>query len=132
MQSYSLPLNGLLNRRILKEEITHPHAVKVVFDRDGFAIYFSRATIPYVRDRGREASYYKHHGFYAYRREFLETFTKLPEGELEKLEALEQLRALEYGYKIKVVITLYDSVEVDTPQELDRVRSLLGDNDDRS
>jgi len=128
----TIPMSTLIYKIMREEEITHPHAVKVVFDRDGFAIYFSRATIPYVRDRGREASYYKHHGIYAYRREFLETFTKLPEGELEKLEALEQLRALEYGYKIKVVVTLYDSVEVDTPQELDRVRNLLGDNDDRS
>ena len=128
----TIPMSTLIYKIMREEEITHPHAVKVVFDRDCFAIYFSRATIPYVRDKGREASYYKHHGIYAYRREFLETFTKLPEGELEKLEALEQLRALEYGYKIKVVITLYDSVEVDTPQELDRVRSLLGDSHDRS
>ena len=62
---------------------------------------------------------------YAYRREFLETFTRLPEGVLEKLEALEQLRALEHGYRIKVVETRCDSVEVDTPQELERVKSIL-------
>jgi 3-deoxy-manno-octulosonate cytidylyltransferase (CMP-KDO synthetase) len=123
----AIPMSTLIYKIVREEEIVHPNAVKVVFDRDHFAVYFSRATIPYVRDRGREVSYYKHHGIYAYRREFLETFTRLPEGVLEKLEALEQLRALEYGYRIKVVVTPYDSVEVDTPQELDRVRSLLGD-----
>jgi 3-deoxy-manno-octulosonate cytidylyltransferase (CMP-KDO synthetase) len=120
-----LPMSTLIYKIIREEEITHPHAVKVVFDHDHFAIYFSRATIPFVRDRGHEVSYYKHHGIYAYRREFLEKFSRLSEGVLEKLEALEQLRALEHGYRIKVVETLYDSVEVDTPRELERVRSLL-------
>jgi 3-deoxy-manno-octulosonate cytidylyltransferase (CMP-KDO synthetase) len=72
-----------------------------------------------------KAAYYKHHGIYAYRRDFLDIFTTLPEGNLEKLEALEQLRALEYGYKIKVVITPYDSIEVDNRQELEKVRQLL-------
>jgi 3-deoxy-manno-octulosonate cytidylyltransferase (CMP-KDO synthetase) len=112
------------------EEITHPNAVKVVFDHNYFAIYFSRATIPYVRDRENRASYYKHHGIYAYRRDFLDIFTRLPEGVLEKLEALEQLRALEHGYRIKVVETLYDSVEVDTPQELERVRCIIEEKSD--
>ena len=106
-------------------EITHPHAVKVVVDGDGFAIYFSRATIPYVRDPGQAANYYKHHGIYAYRRSFLETFTRLPQGVLERLEALEQLRAIEHGYKIKVVETIYDSVEVDTCEELARVARII-------
>lgn len=107
------------------EEITHPNAVKVVFDQDGFALYFSRATIPHVRDRGLRAAYYKHHGIYAYRKSFLVTFTGLAEGKLEKLEALEQLRALEHGYRIKVVETPFDSVEVDTPEELARVRKII-------
>ena len=121
----TIPMSTLIYRIVREEEITHPNAVKVVFDQDHFALYFSRATIPYVRDNGRKGSYYKHHGIYAYRRDFLDTFTKLPEGKLEKLEALEQLRALEYGYKIKVVITPYDSVEVDNKQELERVRQIL-------
>jgi 3-deoxy-manno-octulosonate cytidylyltransferase (CMP-KDO synthetase) len=107
------------------EEITHPNAVKVVFDRNHFALYFSRATIPYVRDSGLRASYYKHHGIYAYRKSFLESFSRLEQTELEKLEALEQLRALEHGYRIKVVETEYDSVEVDTPAELERVKQIL-------
>jgi len=115
----------LIYRIVLDEEIMHPHAVKVVLDHENNALYFSRATIPYVRDKKLKADYYKHHGIYAYRRDFLDVFTKLPEGKLEKLEALEQLRALEYGYKIKVVITPYDSVEVDNEQELDRVRRIL-------
>ncbi len=122
----AIPMSTLIYKIVREEEITHPNAVKVVFDRDHFALYFSRSTIPYVRDRGTKASYYyKHHGIYAYRRAFLKEFTELPEGILEKMEALEQLRALEHGYKIKVVETLYDSVEVDTREELERVRRLL-------
>jgi 3-deoxy-manno-octulosonate cytidylyltransferase (CMP-KDO synthetase) len=118
-------MSTLIYKIIRDEEITHPHAVKVAFDHENNALYFSRATIPYVRDKRLKADYYKHHGIYAYRRDFLDTFTKLPEGKLEKLEALEQLRALEYGYKIRVVITPHDSVEVDNQQELDRVRQIL-------
>jgi 3-deoxy-manno-octulosonate cytidylyltransferase (CMP-KDO synthetase) len=121
----AINMSTLIYKIILAEEITHPNAVKVAFDRAGFALYFSRSTIPYVRSRTMRADYYKHHGIYAYRRDFLDIFTGLPEGTLENLEALEQLRALEHGYKIKVVITPHDSVEVDTPQELDRVRQIL-------
>jgi 3-deoxy-manno-octulosonate cytidylyltransferase (CMP-KDO synthetase) len=121
----AIPMSTLIYKIVREEEITHPNAVKVVFDQDHFAIYFSRATIPYIRDKGREGSYYKHHGIYAYRRAFLKKFIELPEGILEKLEALEQLRALENGYKIKVVETPYDSVEVDTREELERVRRLI-------
>jgi 3-deoxy-manno-octulosonate cytidylyltransferase (CMP-KDO synthetase) len=121
----AISMSTLIYKIIREEEITHPNAVKTVFDKQGFALYFSRATIPYVRDQGLKAEYYKHHGIYAYRRGFLETFTRLPVGALEKLEALEQLRALEHGYKIKVVVTPHDSIEVDTPQELERVKSLL-------
>ncbi|MEA1935350.1 MAG: 3-deoxy-manno-octulosonate cytidylyltransferase [Thermodesulfobacteriota bacterium] len=108
-----------------EEEITHPNAVKVVFDRDGFAIYFSRSTIPYVRVSDSAIPYYKHHGIYAYRKTFLMTFTRLEEGYLERLEALEQLRAIEHGYRIKVVETPYDSVEVDIPEELERVERII-------
>ncbi|HVO65668.1 MAG TPA: 3-deoxy-manno-octulosonate cytidylyltransferase [Syntrophales bacterium] len=124
----TIPMSTLIYKIVREEEITHPNAVKVVYDKDYFAIYFSRATIPYVRDKENKALYYKHHGIYAYRSVFLKTFTRLPEGVLEKLEALEQLRAMEHGYRIKVVETLYDSVEVDTPQELERVRGLIKKN----
>ena len=129
LQDVSIPMCTLIYRIVRDEEIAHPNAVKTVFDRNHFALYFSRATIPFVRDAFRKAEYFKHHGIYAYRRHFLRTFTSLPEGILERLEALEQLRALENGYPIKVVVTSHDSVEVDTPVELERVRRLItGEN----
>ncbi len=106
------------------EEITHPNAVKVVFNRGGDALYFSRATIPFVRGGGA-ADYYKHHGIYAYRKSFLMQFAALGQGLLERLESLEQLRALEHGYVIRVVETQLDSIEVDTPEELARVRNII-------
>jgi len=108
-----------------EEEVTHPHAVKTVCDREGFALYFSRSTIPFVREKGKKARYYKHHGIYAYRVQFLHTFSTLPDGTLEMLESLEQLRVLEYGYRIKCIVSAYDSVEVDSPEELARVKEML-------
>ncbi|MDI9570574.1 MAG: 3-deoxy-manno-octulosonate cytidylyltransferase [Pseudomonadota bacterium] len=125
LEDPAIPMATLIYRIIREEEIGHPHAVKTVCDQRGFALYFSRATIPFVRDRGVKADYYKHHGIYAYRRHFLRTFAALPVGRLERLEALEQLRALEHGYRIKVVETIHDSVEVDTPADLARVRAIL-------
>ena len=121
----------LIYRIIREEEIHHPNAVKVVFDNDYHALYFSRSTIPFVRDEGHQVSYYKHHGIYSYRKSFLKTFTQLPQGRLERFESLEQLRALEHGYRIKVVITAHDSVEVDTPSELERVKSLIAGEGER-
>ncbi|MDZ4164230.1 MAG: 3-deoxy-manno-octulosonate cytidylyltransferase [Smithellaceae bacterium] len=121
----SLEMTTLIYRIRIPEEITHPNAVKVVFDRDNFALYFSRATIPYVRDRAMNTPYYKHHGIYAYRRSFLSTFAALPEGTMEKLEALEQLRAMEYGHRIKVVETDFDSLEIDTRDDLKRAKDIL-------
>jgi len=124
----SLPMSTLIYRIVRREEIAHPNCVKVVFDSDFNALYFSRSTIPYVRDDRHPAAHYKHHGIYAYRRSFLRTFTELEEGKLERLESLEQLRALEFGYRIRVVETLHDSVEVDAPEELARVREILLDH----
>jgi 3-deoxy-manno-octulosonate cytidylyltransferase (CMP-KDO synthetase) len=121
----SLNFSTLIYKIQREEEVHHPNAVKVAFDKDHFALYFSRATIPYDRDRKEDIPYYKHHGIYAYRRSFLRIFTSLEVGHLEKTEALEQLRALENGYRIKVVETLHDSVEVDTPEELARVRAII-------
>jgi 3-deoxy-manno-octulosonate cytidylyltransferase (CMP-KDO synthetase) len=115
----------LIYKIIRAEEIYHPNAVKVVFDSGYHALYFSRSTIPYVRDDGHHASYYKHHGIYSYRKSFLKKFIQLPPGTLEQLESLEQLRALEHGYRIRVVVTAHDSVEVDTPSELERVKRLI-------
>ncbi len=117
----TVDFSTLIYRILRKEEVSDPNAVKVVFDRDHFALYFSRSPIPYCRDAGGSPVYYKHHGIYAYRKSFLMTFTKMEEGYLERLEALEQLRAMEHGHRIKVVETLQDSIEVDTPQDLARV-----------
>lgn len=125
LEDPSLVMSTLVYRIRREEEIHHPNAVKTVFDNEHFAIYFSRATIPHDRDGTREPVYYKHHGIYAYRRSFLTIFTGLKEGRLERLESLEQLRALEHGYRIKVVETQHDSVEVDTEEEVDRVRRII-------
>lgn len=121
-----IPMSTLIYRIKREEEINHPNAVKTVFDREGFALYFSRSTIPFFRGEGESPIYYKHHGIYAYRNDFLQRFASYPQGELESKERLEQLRALEYGHRIKVVVTDKDSIEVDTPEDLERVRDEYG------
>ena len=93
-------------------------------DASGNALYFSRAVIPFPRD-GAAPEFHKHLGFYAYGVRFLKTFTELPEGRLEAVEKLEQLRALEYGYRIRVVETGFDSLEVDVPGDIARIESHL-------
>jgi 3-deoxy-manno-octulosonate cytidylyltransferase (CMP-KDO synthetase) len=118
----SIPMSTLIYRIVREEEIHHPNAVKTVLDVNGFALYFSRATIPFFRSASMAPVYYKHHGIYAYRNNFLQVFSQLPQGFLERSEGLEQLRALENGFRIKVVITDKDSIEVDTPEDLERVR----------
>ena len=122
----SVPMSTLIYRIVRDEEILHPNAVKTVMDREGFALYFSRATIPHFSSSKVAPEYYKHHGIYAYRNDFLQRFSELPQGLLERAERLEQLRALENGYRIKVVITDKDSIEVDTPEDLERVRETYG------
>jgi 3-deoxy-manno-octulosonate cytidylyltransferase (CMP-KDO synthetase) len=104
-------------------EVTDPNVVKVVRDLDGDAIYFSRSPIPYVREGG--ATHFKHIGLYVYRRDFLLAYSGLRVGPLEQAERLEQLRALENGYRIRVVETDYESFGVDTPQDLERVAMLF-------
>ena len=109
-----------------EDEITDPNAVKVVTDLHGRALYFSRAPIPVTRDAdGPGPVYRKHIGLYVYRREFLIDYAQWPPTPLERSERLEQLRALEHGYTIVVVETEYDSVSVDSPADLDRVRKLM-------
>jgi 3-deoxy-manno-octulosonate cytidylyltransferase (CMP-KDO synthetase) len=109
-------------------QINNPNHVKVVTDSRGNALYFSRAPIPYMRD-GEEGAFYKHLGFYAYTTRFLKEFTRLPEGRLEAAEKLEQLRALEYGFRIRVVETQFDSLEVDVPGDIPRMESHLAAED---
>lgn len=106
-------------------ELHNPSVVKVVFDKSWRALYFSRSPMPYVISNTVKARYYKHIGPYAYRMAFLVKFTKLERGYLEQLESLEQLRALEHGYKIKLAETRYDSLEVDTWEDLEKVRIMV-------
>lgn len=106
------------------DERDDPMHVKLVYDNDNYAIYFSRARIPHGRDTN-DYPLHKHLGIYAYTRSFLRTFANLPVGRLEALEKLEQLRALENGYKIKVAIGAFDSPEVDTPQDIRKCEQLL-------
>lgn len=114
-----------LKRRIDRlDEITNPNVVKVVTDHRDFAIYFSRSPIPY--NRGGAVTYFKHIGLYVYRREFLLDYSDLPVGPLEQAERLEQLRALENGFAIHVAETQYESLGVDTPEDLVRVQAHLG------
>ena len=107
-------------------ELSNPNVVKVVLDRGGFALYFSRAPIPHTRDpRGGWPPLYKHIGLYAYRRSVLLVLASLEPTPLERAESLEQLRALEHGIRIKAVETAYDSIGVDTPEDLEQVRRLF-------
>ena len=103
-------------------ELTNPNVVKVVVDAHDHALYFSRALIPYPRESGTA---FKHIGLYGYRRDFLLTFAALAQTPLERSESLEQLRALEHGFRIRAVETAFESIEVDTPEDLERVRRRL-------
>ena len=105
------------------EEVRDKNVVKVVFDNNYNAIYFSRSPIPCTTQR--DIGYWKHLGFYAYTYEFLKRFTRLSQGRLEKIERLEQLRAIEHGYNIKVMKTRFDSVGVDTLADIYKVRRLI-------
>jgi len=109
-------------------EIGDPNVVKVVTGRNGDAIYFSRSAIPFVRDSAAATPLplrFKHIGLYVYRREFLLRYAELPVGPLELAERLEQLRAIENGFRIRVVETEYDSMGVDTPADLERAAALF-------
>ena len=104
-------------------DIGNPHVVKVVVDQHGDALYFSRAAVPFMHDATLPA--FRHIGLYAYRRAFVCDLAALPQTPLEITESLEQLRALEHGFRIRVVETHYDSIGVDTPEDLERVRRRL-------
>jgi 3-deoxy-manno-octulosonate cytidylyltransferase (CMP-KDO synthetase) len=130
LEDPALHMSTLIYKIVRPEEIDDSNHVKTVFDCHGNALYFSRASIPFQRnpEEKEKPTYFKHLGFYAYRKGFLLTFVGLPAGEWERFEKLEQLRALEYGYTIRVVLTQYDSIEVDTPQDVARVEDLLRKN----
>ncbi|MBI4435916.1 MAG: 3-deoxy-manno-octulosonate cytidylyltransferase [Candidatus Omnitrophica bacterium] len=119
-----------LRRLVDQKDLTNPHVVKVVMDLKGYAIYFSRAAVPFHRTPSsfKSPRYFKHLGFYAYRQEFLLRFTTLAPSPLELTEGLEQLRALEHGEKIRVVQSPFDTVGVDTYEDLEKVRRILEKN----
>jgi len=115
-----------LRRRITDAaELHNPNVTKVVVDADGFAMYFSRAPIPFMRPGQPPAVAWAHIGMYVYRRATLLRLASLPPTAMERAEALEQLRALEHGIRIKAVKTAYQTIGVDTPEDLERVRALV-------
>lgn len=107
-----------------KSEINNPNVVKVVKDKNGFALYFSRSVIPYPRFE-TASMHYKHIGLYAYTKDFLFQFKNLAKSYLEMTEGLEQLRVLENGYKIKVIETKFDTIGIDMPEDLEKARAIL-------
>lgn len=123
MQDTNIPV-GTLRTPATAEDIANPDAVKVVTDLSNRALYFSRSTIPFDRD-GSQPRYFKHLGIYAYRKAALERFVTLPESSLERAERLEQLRFLENGIPIYAAETPYDSIGVDTEEDLVRVMKAI-------
>ena len=116
---------GTLRTPCSEVDINNPNAVKCVVDANRRALYFSRATIPFDRDKAGAAQYFKHLGFYAYRKPALDKFMLWPESSLERSERLEQLRFLENGISIHVAETPFDTVGVDTEEDLIRVEKIL-------
>lgn len=106
------------------EEISNPNTVKVIVNESNLALYFSRSPIPFPRDENVTTRYFKHKGIYAFRKQALIDFSKLPMGNLEATEKIECLRYLEYGRKIKMVETHVEGVEIDTPEDLERAKKL--------
>lgn len=135
VRDVSIPMGTVCRKIEDPHEAFDPNVVKVVFDRNGFALYFSRAPIPWVRDAwtGQESlknfplagPMYKHIGLYVYRREFLLKFAAMPQTVLESVEKLEQLRALESGYRIRTVVTEHESFGVDIPGDLGKILKRL-------
>ena len=110
-----------------EEEINNPNSVKVIWDKDNFALYFSRSPIPYPRETSFRASYFQHIGIYAFRKEALLNFSQLPMLQNEKAEKLEQLRYLEYGMKIKVLETGFMGIGIDTEEDLAKANRYLSE-----
>ncbi|MCP4744608.1 MAG: 3-deoxy-manno-octulosonate cytidylyltransferase [Desulfobacteraceae bacterium] len=125
IQAPEIGMSTLAFKIVDQQEYTNPKDCKLVMDRQGFALYFSRQAIPCARDQGLAFDAFKHLGVYAYTHRFLKQFTQWPIGQLENIEKLEQLRTLENGHRIKVVITEYDSPEVDLPEDILRIEKKL-------
>ncbi len=118
-------LGSLMFQITDKEEINNPNNVKVITDQQGFALYFSRSVIPFPREENVGVRYMKHIGIYAFRKQALLDFYKLPMLSLEASEKLEQLRYLEYGKRIKMVETTHGSIGIDTPEDLEKARKII-------
>ncbi len=115
-----------LKKEITEEkDINNPNIAKLITDSENNAIYFSRSTVPYNRDNIKDIKYFKHIGVYGYTKKFLKKFVSLPQSSLEKAEQLEQLRAIENGYKIRVVETQHQSIGVDLPEHIAVVETAL-------
>lgn len=127
IEDNTIPMSTLKYKLTDMTEIENPNAVKVVTDKNDFAIYFSRSVIPYPRNLNMD-NYYKHVGIYGYKRDFVMEYAKMASTPLELSESLEQLRVLENGYKIKVLETPYKIIGVDTQEELERVREYITKN----
>ena len=113
------------------KEIENPNTVKVIVDRNNLALYFSRSPIPYPRDKDVETRYFKHKGIYAFRKDALLDFYRLPMQSLEATEKIECIRYLEYGKRIKMVETSIEGVEIDTPEDLMRAKQILKNENSR-
>ncbi len=127
LEDRSLNMATVMKRIDDLTQVVDPNVVKVVVDKDSFALYFSRAPIPYLAPglEINQVTYYKHIGLYAYTKDFLFTYKNLPVSNLEKAEKLEQLRVLAEGFKIKVIETKFDTVSVDTPEDLERAKGQI-------
>jgi len=144
LENKSVPMATVVKKITKRQELLNPNVVKAVIDKNGYALYFSRSPIPYVRGEQTNHSvldihywfsegtfdpktqvYYKHIGIYAYTKDFLFTYNNLPESKLERMEKLEQLRVLENGYRIKTIETELDTIGVDTPEDLKKAEALL-------
>jgi 3-deoxy-manno-octulosonate cytidylyltransferase (CMP-KDO synthetase) len=125
MENESLDVATLCTPVAGDNEYADPNTVKVVLDKNGFALYFSRSPIPYLRDGNARPVLYKHIGVYGFKGNFLKQFVSMQKSRLEETESLEQLRILENGYKIKVLTTHYDGFGIDTMDDLQRARLTL-------
>lgn len=121
-------VGSLMHKIVDREMVTNPNMVKVVTDKNGYALYFSRSPLPYARNTETPFTYYRHIGVYGYRKQALMQFVKWPVSELENIEKLEQLRYLENGIRIRMVKTDFEAVGIDIPEDLTRAQQYLNEN----